>query len=178
MFLEIFQSPVFTSPGSNAVSGHYHIPGQLPRALAGFSCLLWIEWFMPWCWEVLLTVCLLSVLAGPVCRAGHICLAHNSLRLDFFFISAGVTCDFYLWHCNLCPVTSVQIWNHALLDNSLLTAKNHPKSSSVSVLEHFSISKCLLPPLLFLQLEAWHHLTPPYFQIITGLGLKASLEKF
>lgn len=87
MFLEVLQSPVFASPGSNAVSGHYHIPGQLPGALAGFSCPLCIVQFLPCCWEVLLAVCLLSVLAVPVCRGGHICLGHNSLILDFFSLS-------------------------------------------------------------------------------------------
>lgn len=40
MYLEVLQTPVFTSPGINAMSGHYHILRQLPGTLAGRSLLM------------------------------------------------------------------------------------------------------------------------------------------
>lgn len=113
-------------------------------------------------------------------QSGHICLGHNSLILDFFFFaSAGVTCDFYLWHCGLCPVISVQIWKQALLDNSPLICFSLPKAIPNPPLCLFlNISPSARACFLLFSFFSCRHLTSPHSSIFPDCNRAWAESKF
>lgn len=134
---------------------------------------------MPSCCEVLLTLCLLSVLAVPVCRGGHISLGHNSLVLDFFSSVLEWLVTFIYEIVIFAQLPVHKIWKHTLLDNSLLTCFSLPEAilnppQCLFLNTSPSESVCFLLFSFF----SWRHLASPHSSLFPDCNWAWTESKF